>query len=208
MAFWSRPTRQPTFEYSCPTAVGGGGVVTGRVEAAALDDAVDQVHARGMLADPEETWLVLARAYPQTGGGERLALATATYVGGVPPVDTMLFVTDSHLYAAGNLHQLVAYDFTLLQSVGMVSGGHPRLQLLAAREPGSRHLEVGIFELGPAKWTGLLWKELRDAVTAARPDLAEHTAGWYTGLGSPPPATDGAPWYAPPEVPAPRRSVS
>jgi hypothetical protein len=204
MAFWSRPARQPEFEYSCPTSARGG-VATQRGEARALDDAVDRAHAVGMHTDPEETWRLLAQAYPEVGsGGQPLTTAVATYVGGVPPAATMLFLTDTHLYAAGNLDQLVAYDFTLLQSVGMVSGGHPRLQVLSAREAGSRRLEVGVFELGPNKWTGLLWKGLRDVVAAARPDLAPHAAGWYGGLGVPPPATDGAPWYAPPAVPAPR----
>jgi len=185
MAFWTRTHQQEVVDVR-PVQVPGQRA-PGRRVATELDRIADVSFVSGAVDEAEAAWSALAAAFPALGSEdeEHLAVVVAVPLTGPDGPPTLLFATGSGLVAAGNLDLPVTLDFGRLQSVGRISAGHPRLQVLVeGTGPGSA-LERGTWELAPNRWTGLFWHALSEAVQVARPDLLPHTSGLYEGLGVP-----------------------
>jgi hypothetical protein len=188
MSLWSR-RQEPVVEELDQAWTGLGNIPTQRTETTPLDLALGQAHDAGMVTDPRALWRTFEAEHPAAAVDQDLVVAViATHLGLTGSRRALLLATPSHLHAVDEQHDLVSWDFARLHSVGRISGGYPRLQVAAPREPGGRHLVIGTYELAPNRDTGAFWHELRDAVTAARPDLRPHEAGAYGGLGVPPAA--------------------
>lgn len=187
MAFWSR-TRPADVVGAAPVLVPAPRAPDRAEQLTALDRLADEAYREGRIFYPDEAWQLLEEEFPEAGIGEQahLAAIVATPLGGPVTFPTCLFVTDTHLYAAGNQGGLVSFEHSRLQSVGRVAAGFPRLQVLLMPGPGSDRLELGAFEMAPNKDTGAFWRELSAAVRRARPDLPTHSYGDFDGLGVPP----------------------
>lgn len=186
MAFWTRTRQQEVVDVR-PVHVPGQRAPAGGT-GSELDRIADESFDPGAIDDTEAAWSALAAAFPSLAVDEddQLAVVVARPLSDTdddPP--TLLFATSDRLIAAGNLLRPVVVEYDRLQSLGRISAGFPRLQvLIEPAGPGSA-LELGAWELSPNKWTGLFWHMLSGAVQGARPDLAPHTTGPYDGLGVP-----------------------